>query len=143
MLVFAANLLDGFGAVLTPENLLLAAAGVTLGTLVGVLPGIGPALTIALLLPITFNFADPVGAFILFARDLRGRHVRRVDDVDPAQHARRVVVGGDRDRGLRDGQARARARAALATAAIGSFVAGTIGIDRADAAGRAGRVARR
>ena len=53
--------------VLTPENLLLAAAGVTLGTLVGVLPGIGPALTIALLLPITFNFSDPVGAFILFA----------------------------------------------------------------------------
>ena len=38
-----------------------------LGTLVGVLPGIGPALTIALLLPITFNFDDPVGAFILFA----------------------------------------------------------------------------
>src|SRR3954471_22475552 len=67
MLVFAANLLDGFSAVLSPENLLLAAAGVTLGTLVGVLPGIGPALTIALLLPITFNFSDPVGAFILFA----------------------------------------------------------------------------
>ena len=67
MLVLAANLIDGFGAVLTPQNLLLAAAGVTLGTLVGVLPGIGPALTIALLLPLTFNFSDPVGAFILFA----------------------------------------------------------------------------
>src|SRR5919108_3772638 len=50
MLMFAATLIDGFGAVLTPQNLLLAAAGVTLGTLVGVLPGIGPALTIALLL---------------------------------------------------------------------------------------------
>src|SRR6201999_4002847 len=67
MFVFAANLLDGFSAVLTPETLLLAALGVTLGTLVGVLPGIGPALTVALLLPITFNFDDPVGAFILFA----------------------------------------------------------------------------
>ena len=63
----AANLIDGFGNVLTPQNLLLAAAGVTLGTLVGVLPGIGPALTVALLLPITFNFCDPAGAFILFA----------------------------------------------------------------------------
>ena len=50
MLPFAATLLDGFGAVLSPQNLLLAAVGVTLGTLVGVLPGIGPALTIALLL---------------------------------------------------------------------------------------------
>src|SRR4051794_41241208 len=67
MLVFAANLLDGFSAVLSPQNLLLAAAGVTLGTLVGGLPGIGPALTVALLLPITFNFDDPLGAFILFA----------------------------------------------------------------------------
>ena len=65
--VLAANLLDGFGAVLSLQNLLLAAAGVTLGTLVGVLPGIGPALTIALLLPLTFNFSDPVGAFIMFA----------------------------------------------------------------------------
>src|ERR687896_515365 len=67
LLTFAATLLDGFGEVLTPQNLLLAAVGVTLGTLVGVLPGIGPALTIALLLPLTFNFSDPVGAFILFA----------------------------------------------------------------------------
>src|SRR5918996_6062837 len=60
------DLLNGFGAVLEPQNLLLAALGVTLGTLVGVLPGIGPALTIALLLPLTYNF-DPTGAFIMFA----------------------------------------------------------------------------
>src|ERR671918_790117 len=61
------QLADGFGTALAPENLLLAAVGVTLGTFVGVLPGIGPAVTIALLLPLTFNFDDPVGAFILFA----------------------------------------------------------------------------
>jgi putative tricarboxylic transport membrane protein len=59
-------LLDGFRVALTPINLLWALAGVTLGTLVGVLPGIGPALTVALLLPVTFNL-QPVAAFIMFA----------------------------------------------------------------------------
>ena len=84
MLVFAANLLDGFSAVLTPQNLLLAALGVTLGTLIGVLPGIGPALTIALLLPITFNFERSGRRVHPLRRHLRGRDVRRVDDLDPA-----------------------------------------------------------
>ncbi|MDY7089233.1 MAG: tripartite tricarboxylate transporter permease, partial [Actinomycetota bacterium] len=60
-------LLDGFGTVLSPEYLLFAAIGVTLGTFVGVLPGIGPALTIALLLPVTFSLNDPIGTFIMFA----------------------------------------------------------------------------
>ncbi|BCB91930.1 hypothetical protein Psuf_092430 [Phytohabitans suffuscus] len=60
-------LLDGFAAVLTPENLLFAVIGVTVGTLVGVLPGIGPALTIALLLPLTFSLDSPTGALIMFA----------------------------------------------------------------------------
>ena len=61
------HLIDGFGTVLEPQNLLYAAIGVLLGTFVGVLPGIGPALTIALLLPVTFNFEEPTGAFIMFA----------------------------------------------------------------------------
>ncbi|MGH2682398.1 MAG: tripartite tricarboxylate transporter permease, partial [Actinomycetota bacterium] len=60
------DLLNGFGTALQPKYLLLAAIGVTLGTVVGVLPGIGPAVTVALLLPLTFNF-DPTGAFIMFA----------------------------------------------------------------------------
>ena len=107
VLVFAANLLDGFSAVLTPENLLLAALGVTLGTLVGVLPGIGPALTIALLLPITFNFEDPVGAFILFAGIYAGGMYGGSTTSILLEHAGRVGVGGDGDRGLRDGQTRA------------------------------------
>ena len=127
MLVFAANLLDGFGAVLTPTNLLLAAVGVTLGTLVGVLPGIGPALTIALLLPITFNFEDPVGAFILFAGiyagGMYGGSTTSILLNTPGESAS-VATALEGFQMARRG----RARAALATAAVGSFVAGTIGI---------------
>ena len=61
-----AALANGFAVALTPFNLLWAVVGVTLGTAVGVLPGIGPALTVALLLPVTFNL-DPTAAFIMFA----------------------------------------------------------------------------
>ena len=127
MLVFAANLLDGFSAVLTPTNLLLAALGVTLGTLVGVLPGIGPALTIALLLPITFNFEDPVGAFIMFAGiyagGMYGGSTTSILLNTPGESASvaTAIEGFEMAK-------RGRGRAALATAAIGSFVAGTIGI---------------
>ncbi len=60
------SLVDGFGTALTPVNLLWALVGVTLGTAVGVLPGIGPALTVALLLPVTYRL-DPTGSFIMFA----------------------------------------------------------------------------
>jgi putative tricarboxylic transport membrane protein len=125
--VLAANLIDGFGNVLTPENLLLAAAGVTLGTLVGVLPGIGPALTIALLLPLTFNFSDPTGAFILFAGiyagGMYGGSTTSILLNTPGESSSvaTAIEGHQMAR-------RGRARAALATAAIGSFVAGTIGI---------------
>ncbi len=45
----------GFATALTPQNLLLAFIGVTLGTLVGVLPGLGPSATLAILLPVTFG----------------------------------------------------------------------------------------
>lgn len=60
------SLIDGFGHALTPSNLLFAAIGVLLGTAIGVLPGIGPAMALALLLPVTYAF-DPTGAFIMFA----------------------------------------------------------------------------
>jgi len=56
---------EGFANALTWPHLGWAFAGVTLGTAVGVLPGIGPALTVALLLPITFTL-DPISAFIMF-----------------------------------------------------------------------------
>ena len=56
----------GFALALTPENLLLCLMGAALGTLVGVLPGIGPAATLALLLPLTFAL-EPAGAIIMMA----------------------------------------------------------------------------
>ena len=61
-----ANLALGFETAFTPVNLLYCFVGVLLGTLVGVLPGIGPTATIAMLLPITFSFA-PVTALIMLA----------------------------------------------------------------------------
>src|SRR5919108_135707 len=127
MLQFAATLLDGFGSVLSPQNLLLAAAGVTLGTLVGVLPGIGPALTIALLLPITFNFEDPAGAFIMFAGiyagGMYGGSTTSILLNTPGESGSvaTAIEGYEMAK-------RGRGGPALATAAIGSFVAGTIGI---------------
>ena len=134
--LFAANLLDGFGAVLFAGDLLLAAVGVTLGTLVGVLPGIGPALTIALLLPLTFNFSDPVGAFILFAGiyagGMYGGSTTSILLNTPGESSSVATA----IEGFQMAK-RGRARAALATAAIGSFVAGTIGIIAADARGQA------
>ncbi|MCA1586137.1 MAG: tripartite tricarboxylate transporter permease, partial [Acidobacteria bacterium] len=56
---------NGFVNATSAANLAWALVGVTLGTAVGVLPGIGPALTVALLLPVTFTL-DPVSAFIMF-----------------------------------------------------------------------------
>ncbi len=60
------GLLMGFSAALTPINLMWGFIGCLLGTAIGVLPGIGPALTVALLLPITAK-VDPSGALIMFA----------------------------------------------------------------------------
>ncbi|HXF60378.1 MAG TPA: tripartite tricarboxylate transporter permease [Caldilineaceae bacterium] len=118
------NLLDGFTTALSLQNLLLAAIGVTLGTLVGVLPGIGPALTVALLLPLTYNF-DPTGAFILFAGiyygGMYGGSTTSILLNTPGESASVATTF--------EGFAMAKAGrggAALATAAIGSFVAGTL-----------------
>src|SRR3989442_12374167 len=60
------QVLNGFAVPLSPMNLLWCLVGTTLGTAVGVLPGLGPALTIARLLPITFK-VEPTAPFILFA----------------------------------------------------------------------------
>ena len=59
-------LLSGFGVALAPMNLLWGFIGVTLGTAIGVLPGVGPALTVAMLLPLTVKL-EPTGALIMFA----------------------------------------------------------------------------
>ena len=118
------SLAGGFSTALSLENLLFAAVGVTLGTLVGVLPGIGPAVTVALLLPLTFNF-EPTGAFIMFAGiyygGMYGGSTTSILLNTPGESASVVttIEGFEMAR-------RGRGGAALATAAVGSFVAGTI-----------------
>jgi putative tricarboxylic transport membrane protein len=118
------DLIGGFGTALTLENLLFAIVGVTLGTLVGVLPGIGPALTVALLLPLTYNF-EPTGAFIMFAGiyygGMYGGSTTSILLNTPGESASVVTT----IEGFQMAK-RGRGGAALATAAIGSFVAGTI-----------------
>lgn len=118
-------LLQGFESALTPANLLWALLGVTIGTAVGVLPGIGPALTVALLLPITFKL-EPSSALILFAGiyygGMYGGSTTSILLNTPGESAS-IVSALEGNKMARSG----RAASALATAAIGSFVAGTIG----------------
>ncbi len=118
------DLAGGFATALQPQYLLFALIGVSLGTLIGVLPGIGPALTVALLLPITYSF-DPIGAFIMFAGiyygGMYGGSTTSILLNTPGESASiaTTLEGYQMAR-------RGRAGPALATAAIGSFVAGTI-----------------
>ena len=118
------SLAGGFATALQPQYLLFAAIGVTLGTLIGVLPGIGPALTVALLLPITYSF-DPIGAFIMFAGiyygGMYGGSTTSILLNTPGESASIVTTF----EGFQMAK-RGRGGPALATAAIGSFVAGTI-----------------
>jgi putative tricarboxylic transport membrane protein len=120
-----AQLANGFAIALTPTNLMWCFIGVTVGTAIGVLPGLGPALTIALLLPLTYK-VDPTAAFILFAGiyygAMYGGSTTSILLNTPGESAT-IVTALEGNRMARNG----RAGAALATAAIGSFVAGTIG----------------
>jgi putative tricarboxylic transport membrane protein len=117
-------LLDGFATALTPQNLLYALIGVILGTAVGVLPGIGPAMTVALLLPVTFTL-EPVSAFIMFAGiyygGMYGGSTTSILLNTPGESSS-VVTALEGNKMARAG----RGPQALATAAIGSFVAGTL-----------------
>ena len=118
------DLLAGFAVALTPQNLLWSLAGVTLGTAVGVLPGIGPALTVALLLPVTYSL-EPTAAFIMFAGiyygGMYGGSTTSILLNTPGESAS-VMTAIEGHLMARAG----RGGAALATAAIGSFVAGTL-----------------
>ncbi|WP_423065374.1 tripartite tricarboxylate transporter permease [Devosia sp. CN2-171] len=114
----------GFSVALDPINILYCFIGVLLGTLVGVLPGIGPTATIAMLLPITFSLS-PAASLIMLAGiyygaqyggsttailiNLPGESSSAVTAIDGYQMARK-----------------GRAGQALATAALGSFFAGTV-----------------
>src|ERR1700756_71543 len=119
------QLLNGFAIALTWKNLLWCLLGTTLGTAIGVLPGLGPALTIALLLPITFK-VEPTSVFILFAGiyygAMYGGSTTSILLNTPGQSAT-IVPALAGHKMARNG----RAGAALATAAIGSLVAGIIG----------------
>jgi putative tricarboxylic transport membrane protein len=119
------NLLwGGFALALTMQNLLWAFVGVTLGTAVGVLPGIGPAVTVALLLPVTTKI-DPSGALIMFAGiyygAMYGGSTTSILLNTPGESAT-IVTAMEGNQMAKRG----RAGAALATSAIGSFVAGTL-----------------
>jgi putative tricarboxylic transport membrane protein len=118
-------LLEGFATAATPLNLLLALIGVLVGTAVGVLPGIGPAMTIALLLPITYSL-EPTGALIMLAGifygGMYGGSTTSILLNTPGESSS-VVTAIEGNLMAKAG----KAAPALATAAIGSFVAGTIG----------------
>ena len=119
-----ANLALGFGVAFQPFNLLMCLIGVVLGTLIGVLPGIGPVATIAMLLPITFNLS-PIAALIMLAGIYYGAQYGGSTSailVNLPGESSSVVTCLDGYQMARQG----RAGPALATAAIASFFAGTI-----------------
>jgi putative tricarboxylic transport membrane protein len=118
------DLMQGFATAGTPINLLWALLGCTVGTAVGVLPGIGPATAVAMLLPITLQ-VEPTASMIFFAGiyygAMYGGSTTSILLNTPGE-AGSMVTALEGNKMARNG----RAGAALATAAIGSFVAGTI-----------------
>ena len=118
------SLMAGFGVALQPAHLMWAFFGSLLGTAVGVLPGIGPALTIALLLPVTVKVA-PTAAFIMFAGVLYGAMYGGSTTsilLNTPGESGSMMTALEGNKMARAG----RGAAALATAAVGSFVAGTL-----------------
>ena len=118
------QLLAGFATAATPVNLLWAFVGCALGTAIGVLPGLGPAVTVAMLLPITAQ-VEPTASMIFFAGiyygAMYGGSTTSILLNTPGETGT-MVTALEGFRMARSG----RAGAALATSAIGSFVAGTI-----------------
>jgi putative tricarboxylic transport membrane protein len=121
-----ANLALGFGVAFTPFNIVLAVAGVIVGTLIGALPGIGPTSGVALLLPLTFGM-PPTSAIILlcsmYAGSMYGGTITSVLINTPGESASVVTCIDGYQMALQG-----RAGPALGVAAIGSFVAGTLGV---------------
>jgi putative tricarboxylic transport membrane protein len=117
-------LMQGLSVAMDPILLLYALIGVTLGTAVGVLPGIGPALTVALLLPVTYGH-DPAGSLIMFAGiyygGMYGGSTTSILLNTPGESAS-IITALEGNKMARAG----RGGPALATAAIGSFIAGLI-----------------
>ena len=118
------QLMHGFAVAITPINLMWALVGCFLGTAIGVLPGIGPALTVAMLLPLTAK-VEPTAALIMFAGiyygAMYGGSTTSILMNTPGESST-MVTAMEGNLMAKNG----RAGPALATAAIGSFVAGTI-----------------
>jgi putative tricarboxylic transport membrane protein len=118
------NLMTGFATAGTPINLLWAFVGCAVGTAIGVLPGLGPAVTVAMLLPITAQ-VEPTASMIFFAGiyygAMYGGSTTSILLNTPGETGT-MVTALEGFKMAKNG----RAGAALATAAIGSFVAGTI-----------------
>lgn len=118
------NLALGFGEALTLTNLAFCLIGVLLGTLIGVLPGLGPAATIAMLLPTTFAL-PPSAALIMIAGIYYGAQYGGSTTailINIPGEATSIMTAVDGHQMALQG----RAGIALSTAAIGSFIAGTI-----------------
>ena len=118
------NLALGFASAITPENLLYCLVGCVLGTLVGVLPGLGPAATVAMLLPATFNL-DATGSLIMLAGIFYGASYGGSTTailINLPGESSSVVTAIDGYQMARQG----RAGLALSTAACASFFAGSV-----------------
>ena len=123
---FLANLGSGFAVALTPWNLVYAFLGAFIGTAIGVLPGLGPPATIALLLPVTYGM-DPVSAVIMLAGIFYGAQYGGSTTsilLNIPGEASSVVTCLDGYKMARQG----RAGRALGISAIGSFIGATISI---------------
>ncbi len=119
------NLSTGFGVAFTFQNLMYAFVGCLLGTVIGVLPGLGPVATIAMLLPATYAL-PPVAALIMLAGIYYGAQYGGSTTailVNLPGEASSVVTALDGYQMARKG----RAGPALAAAGVGSFFAGTVG----------------
>jgi putative tricarboxylic transport membrane protein len=120
------SLMQGFSVALTPTHLLFCAIGVVTGTLIGILPGIGPGATLALLLPFTFGM-PPTSTLIMMAGIYYGAMYGGSTTsilVNIPGEAASIVTCFDGYQLARQG----RAGAALGMAAIASFIAGTISV---------------
>ncbi|PJJ63740.1 tripartite tricarboxylate transporter permease [Compostimonas suwonensis] len=120
------GLLLGFSVLFTPENLLAGLLGAIIGTLTGVLPGIGPTGAMSLLLPLTFVMSPTAGLIMLagiYYGSMYGGSTTAILLRIPGEAAS-IVTSIDGYQMSRKG----RAGAALAVAAVGSAVAGTIGV---------------
>ena len=121
------DLLNGFGVALSGINLLFALLGAVLGTAVGVLPGLGPSATISLLLPVVYAMGSPATSIIflagIFYGAMYGGSTTSILLKLPGEAASVVTCIDGYEMAKRG-----RAGSALAISAIGSFVAGTLGV---------------